>query len=96
MLGSGTFPWESRSTDNIMVYVTFSGHLAAPESPTWWGQALFIACLEIDARVSRLHTIVRGTPVPGYRQWPLGPPQGRSQACRWGQSLIGVPFSGTC
>jgi len=44
----------------------------------------------------RLHTIVRGTPVLGYRQWPPGPPQERLQACRWGQSLIGVPFSGTC
>jgi hypothetical protein len=42
-----------------------------------------------------LLTIVRGTPVPGYRQWPLGPPHGRLQACRWGQSLFDVPFSGT-
>jgi hypothetical protein len=67
MMGSGTFPWGSGSTDDIMVYVTFSGHLAAPESPTWWGRALVIARLEIDARVSRLHTIVRGTPILGYR-----------------------------
>jgi hypothetical protein len=34
----------------------------------WWGRALFITRLEIDARVLRLHTVVRGTPVPGYRQ----------------------------
>jgi hypothetical protein len=31
----------SGSTDDFMVYVTFSGHLVAPESPTWWGRALF-------------------------------------------------------
>jgi hypothetical protein len=31
----------------------------------------------------------RGTPNPGYRQWPPGPPQGRMPACRWGQSLAG-------
>ena len=89
MLGSATFPWGSGSTDDIMVYVTFSGHVAAPESSMWWGRALFITRLEIDARVSCLHTVVRGTPVLGYRQWPPGPPQGRLQAYRWGQSLIG-------
>ena len=43
MLGSGTFLRGSRSTDDITVYVTFSGHLVAPELPTWWGQALFTA-----------------------------------------------------
>jgi hypothetical protein len=32
---------------------------------------LFIACLEIDARAPHLHTIVRGTPVTGYRQKEL-------------------------
>jgi hypothetical protein len=31
----------------------------------------------IVARVLRLHTVVRGTLVLGYRQWPPGPPQGR-------------------
>jgi hypothetical protein len=40
-------------------------------------------------RVKRLYTVVEGTPDPGYRQWPPGPPQGRMRACRWGQSLIG-------
>jgi hypothetical protein len=43
MLRSGTFSRWSRSTDNITVYVTYSGHLAALESPTWWGPALFTA-----------------------------------------------------
>jgi hypothetical protein len=82
MLGSG-------SSDDIMEHATFSGHVAAPESSTWWCQAPFITRLEIGAWVPLLHTIVRGTPIPGYRQWPPGPPQGRLQACRWGQSLIG-------
>jgi hypothetical protein len=72
MLGSGTFPWGSGSTDDIMVYVTFSGHLAAPVLPTRLGWALFIARLEIDAREPRLHTSVRGTPVPGYQQSIFG------------------------
>jgi hypothetical protein len=67
MLGSGTFLRGSGSTDDITVYVTFSGHLAALESPTWWGRALFTTRLEMNVRVPRLHTVVRGTPVPGYR-----------------------------
>jgi hypothetical protein len=33
-LGSGTLPWGSESTEDIMVYVTFPGHLAAPVLPT--------------------------------------------------------------
>jgi hypothetical protein len=41
MLGSGTFSLGSGSTDDIMVYVTFSGHLVVPKSSTWWGRALF-------------------------------------------------------
>jgi hypothetical protein len=68
MLGFGTFPWRSGSTDDIMVYVTFSGHVAAPESSMWWGRTLFITRLEIDVRVPRLHIVVKGTPVSGYRQ----------------------------
>jgi hypothetical protein len=43
MLGSDTFSLGSGSTDDITVYVTFSGHLVEPESPTWWGRALFTA-----------------------------------------------------
>jgi hypothetical protein len=33
----------SGSTDDITIYITFSGHLVVPESPTWWGRALFTA-----------------------------------------------------
>jgi hypothetical protein len=47
----------------------------------------FTTRLKIATWVLRLHTVVRGTLVSGYRQWPPGPPQGRMQACRWGQSL---------
>jgi hypothetical protein len=45
---------------------------------------LFSARLRVAAQASCLHTIVRGTPNPGYRQWPLGPPHRRMRACRWG------------
>ena len=44
---------------------------------------------KISGWVLRLHTVVRGTLVSGYRQWPPSPLQGRMRACRWGQSLIG-------
>jgi hypothetical protein len=87
--GSVTFPWGSGLTVDTLEYIIFSGHVAVPEPSTWWGRALFTTRLEIAAWVSRLHTVVRGTPVSEYRQWPPGPPQGRIRACRWGQSLIG-------
>jgi hypothetical protein len=38
---------------------------------------LFSARLRVVAQASCLYTAVRGTPNPGYRQWPSGPPQGR-------------------
>lgn len=41
--GFGTFPWESGLTVDALEYITFSGHVAAPEPPTWWGQALLLA-----------------------------------------------------
>jgi hypothetical protein len=66
MLGSNTFPWGSGSTNDIMVYDSFSGYVAAPESSMRWGQAPLITRLEIVVRVPRLHNVVRGTPVPGY------------------------------
>jgi hypothetical protein len=40
--GSGTFPWGSGLTVDALEYITFSGHVAAPEPPTWWGQALLL------------------------------------------------------
>jgi hypothetical protein len=83
------FPMGSGPTIDILEYIVLSGHVAALELSTCWGRVLFTTRLEIAARAPRLHTVVRGTPVSGYRQWPLGPPQGRKRACKWGQSLIG-------
>jgi hypothetical protein len=54
---------------------------------------LFSVRLRVAAQASCLHTVVRGTPNLGYRQWPLGPPQGRMRAWRWGQSLTGDRFA---
>jgi hypothetical protein len=66
--GSGTFPWGSGLTVDNLEYIIFSGHVAAPETSTWWGRVLFTTRLEIAAWVPHLHTVVRGTPVSGYRQ----------------------------
>jgi hypothetical protein len=82
-------PMGSGPTVGILEYIVFSGHVAIREPSPWWGRALFTTRLEVAAWAPRFHTVVRGTPVSGYRQWPPGPPQGRTRACRWGQSLIG-------
>jgi hypothetical protein len=87
--GSDTFPWGSGPSVDILEYIVLSGHVAALELSTWWGRVLFTMRLEIVARAPCLHTVVRGTPDSGYRQWPSGPPQGRNRVGRWGQSLIG-------
>jgi hypothetical protein len=65
--GSSTFPWGSGATVATLEYIVSSGHVAAPEPPTWRGQVLFIVRLEIAARALCLHTVVRGTPDSGYR-----------------------------
>jgi hypothetical protein len=41
--GSGTFPWGSRLTVDTLEYIIFSGHVAAPEPPTWRGRLLSLA-----------------------------------------------------
>jgi hypothetical protein len=38
--GSGTLPWGSGLTADALEYITFSGHVAAPDPPMWRGQAL--------------------------------------------------------
>ena len=38
--GSDTFPWGSRPTADALGHIVFSGHVAAPESSTWWGRVL--------------------------------------------------------
>jgi hypothetical protein len=87
--GSDTFLRRSGPTDGILEYITSSVHMAPLGLPTCWGRVLFTVWLKIAARAPCLHTVVRGTPDLGYRQWPPSPPQGRERACRWGQSLIG-------
>jgi hypothetical protein len=67
--GSGTFPWGSGPTVDTLEDIVFSGHTAALEPSTWWGRVLFTTRLEIATRAPRLHTVVRGTPVSGYRQF---------------------------
>jgi hypothetical protein len=68
--GSGTLPWGSGLTVDTLEYIIFSGHMAAPEPSTWWGRVLFTTRQEIVVRAPRLHTVVRGSPISGYRQWP--------------------------
>jgi hypothetical protein len=87
--GSGTFSWGPGPIVATLEYIVSSGHVAAPEPPTWRGWVLFTARLEIAAQTPCLHTLVRGTLDSRYRQWPPGLPEGRIRACRWGQSLIG-------
>jgi hypothetical protein len=41
--GSDTFPWGSEPTVDTLEYISFSGHVAAPEPPMWWGQVLLLA-----------------------------------------------------
>jgi hypothetical protein len=38
--GSGTFPWGSELIVDASEYITLSGHVAGPDPPMWWGQAL--------------------------------------------------------
>jgi hypothetical protein len=64
--GSGTFPRGSRPTVDILGYIVFFGHVAALELSTWSGQVLFATRLKIVAWTPHLHTVVTGTPFPGY------------------------------
>jgi hypothetical protein len=41
--GSGTLPWGFRLTVATLVYITFSGKVAALDPLIWWGQALLLA-----------------------------------------------------
>jgi hypothetical protein len=36
-------PMGSGLTVDALECITFSGHVAAPEPPTWWGQVLLLA-----------------------------------------------------
>jgi hypothetical protein len=67
MQGSDTFPWGSGPSVDTLEDIVFPGHVATLEPSTWWGRVLFTARLEIAARALCLLTVVRGTPVSGYR-----------------------------
>jgi hypothetical protein len=81
--GSGLHPWRSWTspggpvlshggsgpTVDTLEDIVFSGHVAALEPSMWWGRVLFTTRLEIAARAPLLHTVVRCTPVSGYRQY---------------------------
>jgi hypothetical protein len=60
------FPMGSGPTIDILEYIIFSGHVAAPKPSTWWGRVLFTTRLEIAVWAPCLLTVVRGTPVLGY------------------------------
>jgi hypothetical protein len=64
--GSGTFPWGSGPTVAILEYIVLPGYVEALELSTWWGHVLFATRLRIAVWTQRLHTVVTGTPFPGY------------------------------
>jgi hypothetical protein len=69
-IGVRYFPWGSGPTVVTLVYTVFSGRVATWESTTLWGRVLFTMRIGVAVWAPRLHTVVRGTPVSGYRQWP--------------------------
>jgi hypothetical protein len=66
--------------------VSKSATLTTHETPL----GLFFVRLRVATQASSLHTVVRGTPNPGYRQWPPSPPQGRMRACRRGRVWLTI------
>jgi hypothetical protein len=64
--GSGAFLQSSEPTDGILEHITSSVHMTSLGLSTCWGRVLFTVRLEIAARTSCLHTVVRGTPDLGY------------------------------
>jgi hypothetical protein len=57
-------------TVGVLKQATPYGHVATPDLLTRRDRVLSTARLEIAARAPSLHTVVRGTPDLGYRQWP--------------------------
>jgi hypothetical protein len=68
------FPMGSGPTIGILESIAFSGHMVTLEPSMWWSWVLFPTRLEIVAWAPRPHAVARGTPDPGYRQWPPGLP----------------------
>jgi hypothetical protein len=77
----------SEPTADTLEDIVFSGYVAASEPSAWWGRVLFATQLEIAARTPCLHTVVRGTPVLGYRQWPPRPTSGEDTSLQVGPKL---------
>jgi hypothetical protein len=70
--------------------VSENATLTAHEIPL----GLFSARLRVVAQASCLYAAVRGTPNPGYQQWPSGPPQGRM--CGRTSQVIGPTCTCPC
>jgi hypothetical protein len=52
-------PWGSGLTVEALGYITSSGHVAAPDPPMWWGQALLwtqSSRSRLDRAMARSHT----------------------------------------
>jgi hypothetical protein len=67
MQASGAFSWGSGPTVDTLEDIVLSSHVAALEPSTWWGRVLLTSRLEIATQAPRPYTVVRGTPVLGYR-----------------------------
>ena len=65
--GSSPFLWGSGPTVATLEYIVFPGHAVALEPSTPGVRCLFATRLKIAVWTSHLHTIVTGTPFPGYR-----------------------------
>jgi hypothetical protein len=83
MQGSSAFSWGSGPTVDTLEDIVLSGHVGALEPSTWWGRVLLTPRLEIVARAPRPYTVVRGTPVPGYRQESYLATQANPKAITW-------------
>jgi hypothetical protein len=85
--GSGVLPWRSGPIEAPWGVLSFLATRCSQPCPCG-GVGCYFPC---DPRVSHGCSVFilqkGGTPVSRYRQWPLGPPQGRVRACRWGQNL---------
>jgi hypothetical protein len=62
------FPMGLRTPADTLECIIFFGHVAAPEPSAWWGRVLFAMRLETATWTPRIHDVVRGTPISGYRQ----------------------------
>jgi hypothetical protein len=62
--GSGTFPWGSGPTVDILEYIVFPGHVATLESSTRWGRMLFTTASSCCSKGYPCFRIPRMAPRP--------------------------------